>query len=101
MVLLVVSCLPLNLEVAGVEGRCALDCGELAAVADAGEVGRLDGAVVAEAAEEAGAEANDVLATGEVGDGGGAYYCCVVAWLGVRSFEAESVFVFTVSVLIH
>jgi hypothetical protein len=47
----------------------------------------LDGAVVAEAAEEAGAEANDVLAAGEVGDGGGAYYCGVVAGLGVGDFS--------------
>jgi formate-dependent nitrite reductase membrane component NrfD len=36
-----------------------------------------------------GAEANNVLAAGEVGDGGGAYYCGVVAGLGVGSLKAK------------
>jgi hypothetical protein len=48
----------------------------------------LDGAsLVAEATKEAGAEANDVLAASEIGDGGGAYYCGVVAGLSVGSFS--------------
>jgi hypothetical protein len=47
----------------------------------------LDGAIVAKATEEAGAEANDVLAASKVGDGGGDYYCGVVAGLGVGDFS--------------
>jgi hypothetical protein len=40
----------------------------------------LEGAVVAEATGEVRADADLVLALGEVGDGGDADGCCVVAW---------------------
>jgi hypothetical protein len=51
----------------------------------------LDGTVVAEATEEAGAEVDDVLALGEVVDGVDAYCCGVVARLGGGSLKAKDI----------
>jgi hypothetical protein len=56
-------------------GPAACCCVEFADAGDYCEVGGLEGAVLAEATDEAGANADLVLAFGKVGDGGDADGC--------------------------
>jgi hypothetical protein len=72
-------------------GAAACCCVEFADAGDYCEVGGLEGAVLAEAAHEAEADADLVLALGEVGDGGDADGCCVVARKACGGLASESV----------